>query len=444
MKSFWDNTPELVPEPPPGAIPHDHHPDGMPNGTDDPKFWEALFALQAAEKERAPDDAPGHLFESTALWVLTEPWVSAEIPRRPWIARGYLMRGAVTVVSGPGSAGKSSLMVAWAAAAVTGTSFKNFKTPGAQRIATYNVEDDQDEQKRRFSAMFRRFGLDLSAFGDRLAIIGPKQIGTLITIGRDGKALASTAAMDELDAFVSVFRPDTLMLDPFVELHDADENDNTAVRAVMAWLRVLAARHNMSVVILHHARKGIGDPGDPDSLRGASAIVGAARVVLTLNVMTKEEAKAFGIADEKRRGYFRLDGAKSNYAPIEEAEWFERQEMRLDNGDENEPGDGVAVAWPWKPPSVLPAADNVALNRVLDILAAPPAGWLYAATAVGANATRWAGTVLISELGCSEQQAKAMIKSWLKNELLYEDEYKDDAQRKMRKGVRVNNSKRPT
>lgn len=442
--NFFDNAPDYIETPPPGAAPHDHHPDGMPNGTDDPRFWEVLFALQAAEREREPDHAPGPLYESSALWILTDPWVSAEIPRRPWIAKGYLMRGAVTVVSGPGSAGKSSLMVAWAAAAVTGTSFKNFKMPGVQRIATYNVEDDQDEQKRRFSAMFRRFGLDLAAFGDRLAIIGPKQIGTLITIGRDGKAIASTAAMDELEAFVSVFRPDVLMLDPFVELHDADENDNTAIRAVMAWLRVLAAQHNMAVVVLHHVSKGAKDPGDPDSLRGASSIVGAARVVLTLNVMTKEEAKTFGIPADKRRNYFRLDGAKSNYAAIEDAEWFERQEIRLDNGSDDEPGDGVAVAWPWKPPSVLPENTNEELNRVLDILAAPPAGWLYAPTAVGANSARWAGTVLIRELGCSDEQAKTMVKAWLRSGLLYEDEYKDDAQRKMRKGVRVNNSKRPT
>jgi hypothetical protein len=149
---------------------------------------------------------------------------------------------------------------------------------------------------------------------------------------------------------VDEFKPDVLMLDPFVELHSAEENDNTAVRAVLARLRAMAVAHDMSTAILHHARKGGGDrrggdAGDPDSLRGASAIVGAARIVLTANIMTEGEADAFGIGEDKRRSYFRLDSAKNNYAPIEAAEWFERQEFLLPNGTDDETADGVAVVW---------------------------------------------------------------------------------------------------
>lgn len=390
--------------------------------------------------------ADGNFFskQTSALWVINEAWQSKDIPRRPWIARGYLMRGAVTVLSGPGSAGKSSMIVAWATCATTGSAFRNFKATQDTRFAVYNVEDDADEQKRRFSAMFQRLGLTPDSFGDRLAIIGPNEAGQLIRTSERGP-LVSTEAMEEIEAFFEAFNPDVACFDPFVELHDADENDNTAVRAVMAFLRQMAVRHKCAVLVLHHSRKGIGDPGDPDSLRGASAIVGAARVVLTLNVMSKEEAKSFGIPEERRRTYFRLDGAKSNYAPIEEAEWFERQEIRLDNDGDGEPADGVAVAWPWKPPSTFADATPAQLNHVLDIINEPPAGWMYSAgSGVGDNSARWAGAVLIRELGCSEAQAKAVLKAWVRSGLLQEEEYYDTAQRKAKRGVRVNPNKRPT
>lgn len=416
----------------------------MPDGLDDPGNLDSLFG-QKFDDDRLdpviePDVPKGAKQFGKSLWAIREPWVSADIPRRPWIARGYAMRGAVTVVSGPGSAGKSMLMVAYAACASVGSAFKNFKPAAMLRVATYNVEDDGDEQRRRFSAMFQRLGLDLTAFGDRLAILGPRNVGTLLTVGHDGRALLNTDAMDELELFVDGFRPDVLMLDPFVELHDADENDNTVIRAVMARFRILASKYAMAVIVLHHARKGAGDPGDPESLRGASSIVGAARVVLTLAVMTKDEAKAFGIGDERRRLYFRLDGAKSNYAPIEEAEWFERQEIRLDNDGGDEQGDGVAVAWPWKPPSTIGAATPEQLNRCLDTIASPGAGWLFSPRS---NGKHWAGAVLIRQLGYNEKQAAALIRAWLKTGTLYIQQFEDD-QRKSREGVRVDDSKRPT
>ena len=60
-------------------------------------------------------------------------------------------------------------------------------------------------------------------------------------------------------------------------------------------------------------RKGTNAPGDMDRMRGASAITGAVRVMMTLTVMSQEEADKFGIPAEERR-HFRVDGAKSNYA----------------------------------------------------------------------------------------------------------------------------------
>jgi hypothetical protein len=428
---------------PPSQPPRDDVPKRV-NGLDEPDY---LRALEAAEHDAPDYDTILHHqahASGAALWVIQEAWKSADIPRRPWIARGYLMRGAVTVLSGPGSAGKSSMIVAWASCATTQTAFRNFKVTAASRFAVYNVEDDADEQKRRFSAMFQRLGLTPAAPDGRLAIIGPTEAGQLIRTAPSGGIMVSTEAMQEIELFFETFKPDVACFDPFVELHDADENDNTAVRAVMAFLRRMAARHNCAVLVLHHSRKGVGDPGDPDSLRGASAIVGAARVVLTLNVMSKEEAKAFGIAEEKRRNYFRLDGAKSNYAPIEDAEWFERQEIKLDNGTADDPPDGVAVAWPWKPPSTFADASAIQINAILDIIATPPAGWLYAPTSAGANSARWAGAVIIRELGCTEDQARSMIKAWLRSGLLFEETYYDDGQRKERKGVRVNHTKRPS
>lgn len=438
--------PRAIPE-----RPERHMPAEMPPATpDDPGYYAAQDAeasmsseewddLERRETGRSAPASPEARAKAgpDLLWSITDPWDEAAIPTRPWVARGYLMRGAVTVVSGPGSAGKSSLMVAWATAAAIGSAFHHFKPDGPLRVATYNVEDDGEEQKRRFSAMLRQLKLGPADLAGRLAILGPTRVGTLLQTARDGTLLVNTPVMDKLEAFVTEFRPDVLILDPFVELHAAEENDNTAIRAVLAKFRAMAVEHAMSVVLLHHARKGAGSPGDPDSLRGASSIVGAARVALTLNVMTDDEAQTLGIPADRRRDYFRLDGAKSNYAKIEAAEWFERVEIALANSD------GVAVAWPWKPPSVFRDTTPAGINAVLDKIACgPEPGVRFTASRQG-GAQHWAGTVLITDLGITDKQAKAMIAQWLKSGLLYERQY-TTPDRKIKHGVEVDDAHRPS
>ncbi len=403
-----------------------------------PAEWDVIHDREAGKTTPVSPQLKAHVGKEL-LWLIVDPWDEADIPKRPWIARGYLMRGAVTVVSGPGSAGKSSLMVGWAAALALGCSYGRFHLPGTMRVATYNVEDDEHEQKRRFSATLAQMGCKPESLKGNLAIIGPRDVGTLFHQPRDGRAMLNTPVMERLMNFIEEFDPDVLILDPFVELHTAEENDNTAIRAVMAAFRAIAAARNISIVILHHARKSMGGPskpGDPDSLRGASSIVGAARVALTLNVMTEDEAKAFGIPENQRRDYFRLDGAKSNYAPIGDAEWFQRNERHLANSD------GVAVAWPWTPPNLLRDAPMAEISEVLRAIdAGPKEGVLYAMTRRGRGNDRWVGNVIASKMGGTPEQAAEIVSKWKNTGMIYEEVYQDRDQRKPMQGVRVDFSK---
>ncbi len=287
------------------------------------------------------------------VWVDADGWSEGAIPPRPWIARGYLLRGAVSVISGASSVSKSTLAVAYTVALALHQPFNRFAPLSRCRVLIYNVEDDQNEQRRRFSAVLRQFGAAPSALAGHVMRVGPNTVGTLIGRDSDTRELLLTGAMVELQKLIAEFRPDVLILDPLVELHSADENDNTALRGIMATFRGLAVQHNMAVAIVHHARKGASQaaPGDTDTLRGASSIVGAARVVVTVATMSEDEAKGLGLAPDQRRSFFRVDSGKSNYSPVHEAEWFERVEYELDNGDL------VAAPVAWQPPADVVTLD---------------------------------------------------------------------------------------
>lgn len=370
-----------------------------------------------------------------ALWQSSGGWSEADIPRRPWIIPGYAMRGSVSVVAGPGSAGKSSIVKAWMLAAVFGLTFSRFRAEAPIKVLSYNTEDDLDEERRRMSATIRQFGRSVQEIPETLRIIGPNDIGTLVTRDPVSGYCIATRAMQELEAMLDEFQPDILILDPLVELHNAEENDNTGLRAVVAYFRSLAQRRRMAVIILHHTRKGATTPGDPDAVRGASAVVGAARVVLTVCPMSEDEAARCGVQPDQRRRFFRVDSAKQNYAPIEDAEWFQRVVHVLANGEE------VAAAEPWTPASPWDGLTWPMIDQIVTLInAGPSPGEFYSASRQSKH--RWAGNVIADIAGKDPAQAAIILKSWIENGALFHDEYASPAAKGGKTGcLRVDGTK---
>jgi hypothetical protein len=167
-------------------------------------------------------------------------------------------------------------------------------------------------------------------------------------------------------------------------------------------------------MILHHDRKGNSTPGDMDRVRGASAISGAVRVMMTLSTMSPEESEKFGIAPDHRRRHFRIDGAKSNYAPASDAEWWQLDGYQITNGET------VAAALPWSPPSPF---DGLSMDDCIAAIEAIQAGTArgHAWAATKQAGDDWAGQVLARH-GLTDGQAGAVLAAWVKAGILSTEE----------------------
>lgn len=309
----------------------------------------------------APQVQPTSLPTDTGLEFDADEWDEGTLPVRPWVSPGYLLRQAVTVLVGAGAAGKSSLMIAWTVALARNQSFHRMTPRHACRVLIFNAEDGPDEQKLRFSAALRSFNATPTDLKGLVLRVSTTKLGRLV--GPVDGVIGFLPAMQKLEQQIAEFKPDVVMLDPMIELHAADENDNGGIREVMSHFRTLAVRYNLALVIAHHTRKGAIIPGDPDGARGASAIVGAARIVMTAVTMSEPEAEAFGISEKTRKSYFRLDGAKSNHAALQEAEWFEKVPHQLANGE------WAVTVTPWDAPE-----DVIDLDTRNAIIAGAEAG----------------------------------------------------------------------
>lgn len=393
---------------------------------------EFFSSEDAAAVSGEPDQQP------SPIWIDDDAWEEAEIPHRPWIAPGYALRGAVTIMAGPPSAMKSSLALAWAVALALGQSHGDFQPRDTGKCLIFNVEDDQKEQRRRLSAVLRQFDATPADIKGKIIRAGPLGVGTLLAQGENG-ALGETAVMDHIRRLIEAHHPKMLIADPFAELHEAEENDNTAVRKVLAAFRSLAIEYDIAVILLHHTRKGALTAGDPDGARGASATIGAARIVKTLLPMQEEDAELFGLPTSRkaRSAYVRLDDAKQNYAGIGDAQWYEKVVYSLTNGEQ------VPAAVPWAPPDFWAEFNNSVANTILDdIEAGLPNGRRYSAAP---QADRAAWRVVKKHLPeMADKQAKAVIKTWIENGVLESREAHNPEERKPEQGLFVNIAKRPS
>lgn len=375
------------------------------------------------------DEAAPKAARPNPLWIDADAWDASTIPPRPWVVPGYLMRGSVSVLSGQGAGGKSSLVVGWTVALATGEAIGEFAPPAPCIAVNYNVEDDQQEQLRRYSAGLMAVRKAPTDIAGRVIRCGPRTIGTLFQRDPASGRVMATEAMDALETLCMETQADVLICDPLAELHNAEENDNTAMRAIIAAFRGLAARLGIAVMILHHDRKGNNAPGDMDRMRGASAITGAVRVMLTLTTMSQEEADKFGIPPEDRRRHFRIDGAKSNYAIATDAEWWRLAPYEIGNRE------AVAACLPWDPPSTFDGVSMAACVAVLDAIRKGKWGCDVKA------ADEWAGRLLTANdpgPGRTDTQAKAILRAWESTKLLTRGEPEPTATRNKRRNYKVN------
>ncbi|GIX14665.1 MAG: hypothetical protein KatS3mg118_2624 [Paracoccaceae bacterium] len=85
--------------------------------------------------------------------------------------------------------------------------------------------------------------------------------------------------------------------------------------------------------------------------------------------MTPKEAANFGVPEECRRYFLRIEDAKVNLAPAGAARWFRMVGMPLDNGAGYWPtGDYVGVAEAWTPPTAQTgtAADRARVQEAFE------------------------------------------------------------------------------
>ena len=375
------------------------------------------------------------------------------IPRRQWIVPGLLLRRNVTILVAPPGSGKSLLTLQMGLMMSTAKIWGGWKPRSKCKVLIINAEDDNDEMRRRLYAACGEMEITtLDELRDRLAIA--EAPGDIIIAKADSrtKTVIATPMVERLVTTVLDHGFDVLVVDPFAETFEGDENSNSELKWAAVLWRDIARRTSAAVMLVHHTRKFGAEAGNMDSARGGGALVGVARIVSTLFAMTAEEALIYGVTEEERHQYLRFDDAKANLTLVTfAARWFTKKTVTLPNGDDDEPPDEVGVLVPWAPKAIFARVTNDMVNAMLDAIEAgipgkdgKPSGEPYTKSRRGKGNKRWAGDAIRHVVECTDDEAQKLIDAWLKSGLVTEIEgITPSSHGKVRKGLVVNNSMRP-
>jgi hypothetical protein len=247
----------------------------------------------------------------------------------------------------------------------------------------------------------------------------------------------------ELKVIIASQQIDIGAIDPFVKAHGVSENDNNLIDQVRILLTDISIDFNCAIDLVHHTRKGTSVPGDADSSRGASSMIGAGRLMRTVIGMTRSRPKTFGITEDESRTLVRVDDSKVNLTPrSHKAMWFRMVGVSIGNASATYlNGDTVHTVECWVPADAFAKLNSATINCILNRIGVGP--YENGKYSPSANARDRAAWPLVQEFcpNLTDKQSKEIIKTWIKNGVLFAKEHEDPKNRHKHAGLFV--GKRP-
>jgi RecA-family ATPase len=189
------------------------------------------------------------------IWRLSE--LIADTTPRPQaiIDDGILNAQSLLLIAGQQKAKKSFLAMNMAVAMATGRSFACFNIHRPHRVLVLSAEGGFHSNKERVIKMCAN-------------IQAPSDDFLHLDFGTRWK-LDNKANCKELSETIDEIKPEVVIIDPLVKFHLKDENSTQEMMDVLNAIRNIIEDKNVSVILVHHLGKSIGN-----GARGSSAILG--------------------------------------------------------------------------------------------------------------------------------------------------------------------------
>ena len=185
---------------------------------------------------------------------------SADQPK--WLIEGLWADQAVGILGGEPKCCKSFLALDMAVSVASGAAcLRRFPVLRTAPVLVFPAEDALAVVRKRLEGICAAARTRLDAL-PIYVITAPRLL------------LDRPCDREQLRNTVAAIKPALLILDPFIRLHQSDENASKEMAPLLGYLRQLQRELHVAVLLVHHARKGSGAKRPGQALRGSCDLLG--------------------------------------------------------------------------------------------------------------------------------------------------------------------------
>lgn len=177
-------------------------------------------------------------------------WRDQPVPEREWIVRDWIPAKTVSLLSGDGAVGKSTLALQLGAARALDRDWIG-TMPAAGRTLYLSAEDDANELHRRLDAIRAHYGV---TFDDLSNLEMVDLVGENAVLGEIAKTgiINPTPVFDAVVSIVERSQADLVIVDALADAFAGDENNRSQARQFVGMLKRPARAYGCAFLCLAH------------------------------------------------------------------------------------------------------------------------------------------------------------------------------------------------
>ena len=192
-------------------------------------------------------------------------WAGQEVPQRRWLVQNRIPMSKVTMLSGDGAAGKTTIAMQLAVGVVRGTDWLGAVVNEPGPVIFVSAEEDADEMHFRTNAIVEHHRISYSDLVGLHMHCIPGEDAVLGGQDRSG-VVRATRLLECLEREAVEMRPALIVIEAAADVFAGNENDRSQVRQFVSLLQRLARTSGAAVLLIAHPsleglRSGTGTSG---------------------------------------------------------------------------------------------------------------------------------------------------------------------------------------
>jgi len=300
-----------------------------PEPADINKSWPPKAERSSTEPAKPSDALVHRISWLGAALDMHEP-LAGRLKPLEYVLSPLIPAGRTTLFTGLGSSSKSTSLKTMAVGVCTGKEVLGLTVARRGRAVLISAEDTADDALRSIAGIIKDLNLtdeEMAALQENLILF--PAAGRDCVILNPGSGSQSPRLTEIVEFIAGIENVRLIGFDPAIAFTSGRELDELAQRELATRLEELAISTGAAVVLISHAAKSIQyqQALSSHNSRGSGALTDAVRLEITFrNATSGAECRSFGIPEDDRYRYVRMQVTKANFLPpdLMKPIWLER------------------------------------------------------------------------------------------------------------------------